>query len=562
MAEPTRVRDTIAAASGGMAGRWKSGESIFWLGAILLAVMKLLMVSDLNVVLVYGPHDDSLYVRRAFELLSGNGFGPYDSRTLVKLPGMSLWLALERTLGAPHMIAVHTLYCAAGMYFLWAMRRAGVPALVVLAGYALYLFNPYTLSLEWHRILREPVAMPLLITLFASAIMMIEAAATGRAAYGHCVVFSLTLGFGMLVREEDVLLLVVLAAVWSFTLMFVLQRDRSRRLPWRGWIVLALLPVAFVAGANWSARTFVERHYGARILHDYGEGEFPKLVATLRSVRTAKDNRYVMVTQEALRQLRAEVPRFAPVIDRLPPPGPSSYSCKWLGVCSEWSTGWLLFWIKDAAYEVGLTPSLPAAQSYYRAVREDIERACAGGRLRCEASGSGLIPPPELRWTRAMVKETARIGGMLFPQGFTTIANDLAPSAGGTTIARTFAAVTMSDRLPVVGNGDSPDRGRPFREARELVALAYGVAANLVVALSFAALAVALIRGFAARQPLAAMAIATVLAYVAIRIFALSYVAVYMGHYEPRMVFAVYAAVLFMVPVMIWALFETRRRAQ
>ena len=560
MAEPARAAGAIDAARGGMARRWKSGETAFWLGAILLAVLKLVMVSDLNAVLVYGPHDDSLYVRRAFELLSGNGFGPYDSRTLVKLPGMSLWLALERALGIPHVIAVHALYCAAGMYLLWALRRAGVPAIVALAGCALYLFNPYTLSLEWHRILREPVVTPLLVMLFASAIIVIEAAAAGRAAYGHYVVFSATLGFGMLVREEDVLLLVVLAAVWLFTLMFVLRRDRSPRLAWRGWIALALLPVAFVAGANWSARAFIERHYGAGILHDYGEGEFPRLVAALRSIRTAKDNRYVMVTQAALRQLRTEVPRLAPVIDRLPPPGPGSYSCKWLGVCSEWSTGWLLFWIKDAAYEVGLTPSLPAAQSYFRAVREDVEKACADGRLRCEASGSGLIPPPELRWTRAFARELARIGGMLFPSGFTAIVDDAAPSATGTAVARTFAAVTMSDRLPLIGNGVSPDRERIFREARGLVALAYSAAANLVVALSFAALAVALWRGFAGRQPLAAMAIATVLGYVAIRIVALSYVAVYMGHYEPRMVFAVYAAVLFMAPVMIWALFETRRR--
>src|SRR5258708_29125658 len=104
--------------------------------------------------------------------------------------------------------------------------------------------------------------------------------------------------------------------------------------------------------------------------------------------------------------------------------------------------------------------------------------------------------------------------------------------------------------LPLIGNGVSPEGARISGEARRLIALAYGAVANLVVALSFAALGFALGRGVASRQPLVGMAIATGLGYVAIRILTLSYVPVSMGLYEPRMHVGVYAPALFLAPVL------------
>lgn len=532
-----------------------------WLGAAVLVLARLALVADLGIVVTYAPHDDSLYVTRALALLFGNGFGPYDSRILVKFPGLSLWLAMEHRLGIPHFVLLHALYIGAGAYFLAALRSVGVPALVALTGFALYLFNPYSFSVEWHRILREPIATPLLLVLLGAAAFVIRAASAGRTAYLHCFVFSVTLAFAGLMREEDPLLLVILLAMAALALAFTLRRDGGTRLPWRGWIVLALLPAACVWGAGWATRSFVDRHYGEPIMHDYGEGEFPRLVAAFRSIRTAKDNRYVMVTQEALRGLRVQVPRFAPVVDRLPPPGPASYSCSWLGVCSEWSTGWFLFWIKDAAYQAGLTPSLPAAQAYFRAVREDIEKACEDGRFHCVKNGAGIIPPPELRWTRAYLTELRRMAAMLFPRGFENGDQSAIAPAATPALARAFASFTRAESAPYFGSWALDWRGALSR-AREWIALAFGLLANIVVAAAMVAFALALTRGFVHRQPIVSMALGIMLLYVFVRIAALAYVAVYMGHYEPRMIFSVYAAILFTAPAMIWAMFHARSKIE
>ena len=84
-------------------GYRKMQAGLFWFVVILLVATKLVLVSDLSVTIGYSPHDDSLYVERAFSMLSGQGFGVYDSRVLVKYPGLSIWLAGARMIGLPFL---------------------------------------------------------------------------------------------------------------------------------------------------------------------------------------------------------------------------------------------------------------------------------------------------------------------------------------------------------------------------------------------------------------------------------------------------------------------------
>ena len=75
------------------ARRSDAARALFWCATSLLVALKLVLVSDLSVQIVYGPLDDGLYVERALRLLAGEGFGPYNPHILAKLPGFSFWLA-------------------------------------------------------------------------------------------------------------------------------------------------------------------------------------------------------------------------------------------------------------------------------------------------------------------------------------------------------------------------------------------------------------------------------------------------------------------------------------
>lgn len=521
----------------------------FCMSAGLLICLRLILMSDLWIWIIYAPHDDSLYVTRALHFLNGAGFGPYDSRVLAKLPGMSLWLAGLRSLGLPYLLGLNLLYVTAGLYMLWGLRRSGVGRAALCIVFALYLFNPVTMGAEWIRTIREPPSTVLLVATMAAMLHVLVLSREGKSSWAHLIVLSALLAFSMLVREEDRLLwalfVLFLGALWKVTGI------RLSRLA-----VVALVPALSVLASNYAARQMVEGWYGLPILHDYGEGEYPRMLAAIRGIVTAKDNRLVMVTQEALAKLKAEVPEFAPVVDRLPPLGPESLSCRLQGVCSEWSNGWMPFWIKDAAADAGLTPTLPAAQTYFRLVRERIEASCSAGRLQCVDRGQGFLPPFELRWTRAYVQEFKHLLGMAIAPHPDKIAYPMVRFKFSTELGRTYRAVTMTHGFDALGeSGLTGEGGRlvpnPLAPLRAAMRVPFQLLAALVLVASLAALAYRWARSDAL-PPGPLLWIATVFfVFAAIRMAALAYVGIRLGPFDPRIVFSTYVVALVFAPLLL-----------
>lgn len=529
---------------------------LFWLVAGLMVVTKLVLVSDMSVTINYSPHDDSLYVERAFSLLSGQGFGPYDSRVLVKYPGISIWLAGTRLVGLPFLLSVNLVYFAAAWYMLAALLKCGTVRWVALLAFGFLLFNPITFGVEWTRVIREPLSMGLFVALTASMLHIAAGKATGQRTWIHLVLFSTVFAFSLYLREDDRLLWGLLA-LFAVTMIW---QARQRAGEWSGIQALPLIAVLLVPfGAALAYETvlrdFVERHYGLPILHEYSEGEYPKFMAAVRSIDSVKDNRMVMVPQETLRQLRVVVPRLAPVIDLLPPPGPGTHSCRLHGVCSEWANGWMPFWIRDAAYRAGLTPSLSAAQAYFREARLDIERACKDGNLKCTPRGGALVPPMELRWTRAYVAEAWRLAGMVLRPAPNVIATHQLVYDVPVELGRKFQTITMTDRFDTELQTNFSHRAAlpvfisPLSWARVQIVMPYQVGAFILL---LAAIPVLAWRLWTVERrlvsPLAAVTLVVGL-YFFVRFAILSYVAVFMGMFDPRMMFSTYTvAVLLALP--------------
>jgi hypothetical protein len=293
------------------------------------------------------------------------------------------------------------------------------------------------------------------------------------------------------------------------------------------------LPLAVSLGVEGAVRLFVSHHYGRPIVNDLHEGTFPDLIAAMRSVHVGPLDRQVMMPQKALRWLRAAVPSTAPLIDHLPPPGPGSLSCQAFNVCDEWTNGFMIFWVKDAAFTAGLTPDLPTAQAYFGATAADIRAACERGTLRCRPAGAGLLPPFDSRWTPALLWEgVSTLNWMLAPTiTLPPVAYDPVPPE----YARVFASVTAA------GGTGATRWLRPWLSACRWALVK--VAVPLVLGLLGAGILVMAIRIARRRGPVsAAMIVGLItLALAAARLGALAYAAVYVGHLHPRFSFSTYA---------------------
>ena len=533
--------------------------SYFWFTIILLILARLILTSDLSVEMTFSPWDDNLYIKRAYHLLIGEAFGPYDGRLFGKYLGISIWISLIRFLGIPYFFAINTTYILAGLYFSSTLLRFGVNKKVVLISFILFLFNPITLGYEWVRILREPLSTSLLVIIIASVGQVIVGLWERKVPWKHLFVFTVVFTFAQYVREDDVILWVLLG-LFLISVIFFVKRFRFYSLELIIFIsAIAFLPIMTNILFGYSLRTFVENNYGQPILHEMSEGEFPRLLAAIRSIRTAKENRMVMVTQETLQKLQIAVPEFAPIVDRLPKPNSSSWSCTLHGVCSEWSNGWMPFMIKDSAFEAGLTPNMSVGQEYFKNIRLKIELACKDNRLECVERGGGLIPPMEFRWTRAFFTEGLRVVKMaLAPDNnpiFKLPVTYHVPLAMG----RIYQEVTMTHYFDTELQGrigDLPTKRlfeNPISDYREKFVQPYMVVMLVFIIVTLTMLMVNLwiVDQRASLSPLILTSLIFIL-YFIIKIAALSYVAVFMGGVTPRLLFPTYAVLTILVlPLLI-----------
>ena len=504
--------------------------------------------------MVYAPHDELLYILRAYHLITDGSLGVYDARILVKLPGFSFFLAALRMLGFPYLQAILIFQAMAGLYLLHLLRRANVPVSILIISFALFMFNPVSFDAQSFRVLREPIALILQVVILGSMGYVFYSANIGKLAWMHLIILSIACSSLMLIREEDVILFGVLAlfAVMIFS-MVRLGFGNKKAIYLTGLIVSTIL--FSIIASNTAVRFYIFKQYGAPILHDFGEGEFPKLIAAIRSIESQKDNRLVMPSQEVLSKVASSIPEFAPLVSKLPRPGSGTYSCTRFGVCSEWTSGWMFFWLKDAAFASGLFSDLQSSQAYFKHLRLEIEKACSDGRLTCSDKGGGMFPPFELRWSRAIIYELSKAIGIMVRPPFMDPEYPQAAPVDEQTM-KLFKLVTMSpyiSALPSIVGGQSLTSSineriiNPLHDFKYDIVWIYSLFGSLVLFLGFSSFLYLLWiwrLNFDHYLVLFLASIATVYAFI--RLIALSYLSVYMGTLDPRLYFSTYVIAIFL----------------
>lgn len=367
---------------------------------LLLCLMRLFTVNFLEIPLTYSPHDQSLYVTRAYHLLTGHGFGPFNSTTLIKNPGISYWIAFIRSLGIPYFLSINLLYIFSGLFLLYALGKAGLGRAQRICVFTLFLLNPVSYQDYFLAAMREPVYTAFLIVLVSSLILILKSLLEeGKGVLKWVLLFSACLGLLVLIREEAQLLLVL-----PFLALIPLYRKDLGLLKWlrqfTSKIALIIgIPIAFVLIFQGASILIIKRQYGVALLNDFSSGEFPRFIAALRSINAPNKSDYVSITQDQLKLVARLIPEFAPVFEKMPPPpGSSSYYGARYGVGSEWGNSHIFFWIKDAAFHAGVTPSLSASQQYFALLRNKIELLCKDKMIDCDSDGNGLFPLVKIHW--------------------------------------------------------------------------------------------------------------------------------------------------------------------
>ena len=369
----------------------------FW-AAVTLTLLKLWLTRGLDVYALGGAsHDDALFVQLAQHLVRGEWLGPYDQFTLAKGPAYSLFIAAAFGVGLPLFLAQQLLYAGACA----ALVRAVRPALASAAGrfglYALLLVNPMSYDTSsLGRILRQHLQVPLVLLVLAALMaLLLRRARPLRQNLGWCLLLGLAWGGFYLTREDDAFLLPSLALLGGAWLWLAWREGAARlasALSCAGVVLAAaVLPILAVSAQNY-------RHYGWFGTVEFRAAAFQDAYGALARLRVGPEHPHVFVSREACKAAYAASPAFAalrPQLEGAIGLGWAESSSAWTGLPPadrQIGGGWFMWALRDAVAASGHASSARSALACYRRMADEINAACASGRLPAGPRRSGFRP--------------------------------------------------------------------------------------------------------------------------------------------------------------------------
>jgi hypothetical protein len=378
-----------------------------WLAMAVATVLFLWMKSLVPLLVAAGARfDDALFVRLADNILRGRWLGPYDELTLSKGPFLSIWIAAASRLKMPLVLSLSLVHALAGWLFV-AVLRPRVRRAWLLLLFVVFLFNPLAYNLENLRVVREGLYAPLTALVLALAAWWLEAQRRpGARPWLWAGALGAALAACWMTREEGLELVPALA--------FLAMAACIRGVRSKASLARPLLLAGVVAGTAWAGvgtvRWLNHKQYGLWDIVDLKQSEYRAAYGALSRVLPEPRARHVPVSREALAKAAEASPAFA----RLLPLFNSEWvraGCRMerMDSCDgELRGGWFRFALRDAAAKAGCYASAAAARACYRSIADELNLACAQGRLNCLPPRESWVPPWRARYAAQTARSLAR----------------------------------------------------------------------------------------------------------------------------------------------------------
>lgn len=368
--------------------------------------------------------DDRLFINSAKALLSGKWLGPYDNAVLAKGPFYPMWIAMVSVLGMPLLLAQHLLYAAACALFVTAVRPLleGVSEMITV--FLILLFNPMSyMNGVMTQVTREGIYPALTVFVFACASGLLVRV---RGPVSSVVRWAAGLGFSLsvlwLTREEG---LWIVPGIIFISVAAVVSAAKAGPRDWKR-ISLLFLPALIMLPALGSVAKINSIRYGVAAVTEMTSPEFLAAYGALLRVKHKDWKLTVPVPEDVRQRLYAVSPAFA----ELKPSLEGELGKMWSSMFTQmreackrdpemarkldmylkmdasgiWKKafyeddgdilgGGFLWAFRGAAASAGHYKSGKASREYYRRLAEEVNTACAEGRLDCGPQRASLMPP-------------------------------------------------------------------------------------------------------------------------------------------------------------------------
>ena len=371
-----------------------------WLSAFgVIAVFRLLLTGDRDIVAVNGPFDEYWYVSSALRLIWG---GPYDQMAFAHLPVYSAWLVFLHAFGIPGRLAIEVAWLAACLYLAFALRGLSGRTWVAAIAFVYLALHPYTLILfDWG------LAESLLTVLSAAALAgFIELwNCRGPCSRRRRIFAWVAAGLGFALayhsRKEGIVLIapLLLLAAWS-----ILQRRtwwapaerRSLGVPLVAVPIAASLLIGIVIAGMNAVR------WGIPARHELAAPGYTRAMDALFAIDPREATpKHVTVTAKTRALAYQASPTFAQLRGFYEGPMGQSLAAQtaqYSGAPGEIANGWFYWSLRTAAAMAGWHKDAATAETRYNGIADELEDAFAQGKLPRRTVPLSQIEPDVSKW--------------------------------------------------------------------------------------------------------------------------------------------------------------------
>ena len=338
----------------------------------------------LNTLVAY--FDDGLFMSRAEFILSGNlGEINWGFNALVKGTFYPWFIVLGKYLNLNPIILSYLFLILTitllGLIIFYITKNIIIPSILII----LVAADPIYFSEGSSRLMRELPQQNLVLLFFVlfNLIFFQKSKIQKRNSNYFLILLSFTSGLVLAlsinVREENIW-------IYSSYILNVLILLLSKKFTYLQILYINAIVIATLFISIQIVKAFNNNFYEVSIQNSTTEGEFPKMMLNLSSIKTSKGNVRYSAIDKAKRKIAYEVsPSFAELQNYLEGPGQAwvQFGCADSNVCDDYSNGWFHVALRVAMREIGWWETEKIAQEKMRQINLELSNACDKKLITC-----------------------------------------------------------------------------------------------------------------------------------------------------------------------------------
>lgn len=409
------------------------------------------------------PHDDGWVVQRSYYMLKGQWMGPYNQYTLIKGVFSPLLLAFSIGIGMTFQCLNTALYCFACLVFVIAIRPVIKRRWLLVACFALLLFNPISYALQTgQRVYRNGMSQWQLLLIFGCLIaLFLRRNNNWKSLLKWAILGGAALGAFLQTREDGVWIypFVLVAAIVTIV-AYLLEKKHSKgqavpeKKHFRGQTILFLLPLVLALLTSGTVAAINYAYYGAPVVNDRDGGNYAKVMQDLYLI-TPDAQEDALYQSEDYQALYYNI--YASTVEKAFAASPTLQSAAQpirdaITMWDSWEdlkdgepyADHILFAIRDGVQAAGYYKSLPDTEAFYGQIHHELQAAFKNGTLEKRGvSVSAMVAPLQ----RGDLAKTLSLmpGAIRTVIGFEGVSSESVPASGSPKSIETFRLLAGGD---------------------------------------------------------------------------------------------------------------------